>query len=963
MKPERWKKIEAIYHDALRYGVVERASFLDEVCSGDDALRREVESLLRADDKAQSFLGTPALNLAAQMVAEEQLSSLEGRSISRYRILTRIGAGGMGEVYRARDLRLNRNVAIKVLPTSLSQNPDALARFEREAMAVAALSHPNILAIHDFGRDQEVTFAVTELLEGGTLRERLSSAQCTWREAVEVWVAVCDGLAAAHAKGIIHRDLKPENIFVTEEGNVKVLDFGLARMKAAAAPIMSAATTIAASPNITQAGSVIGTAGYMSPEQVRSEKVDAASDIFSLGCVLYEMLVGRRPFAGETMAERMASVLRDEPQKPSATIKDLPKELDQVLTRCLKKKAHERFESARDLAAALKAILKTQEVSASQSFRPTILRALWTLSFLALLGVVVLTYWLTQRRQLLSTSNATVNSLKTIPLTSYNGIEVFPSFSPDGTQLTFAWDGPTQDNFDIYTRTVEHGTPVRITTDPAEDFSPAWSPDGRYVAFLRHISPGRAGLFLTNPLSSAERLLTEIVAPNRGVGFWGPHLAWSPNSKWIATVDKISPNASSGLFLISADTGEKRPISLPGGFSGVISPSFSPDGRSLAFIRILGFFVSELYRLSLTEDLNARGEPIQLTFFKNQRTASPVWTRDGREIVFDSGDAGNGYLYRIAIDEPGKPRRIESIEKIHHLLAISHAAHRLAYVRTLWDTNIWRLQLGVNDKLVASPSSLISSTRADLNPQFSPDGKQIAFISDRSGDMEVWVSDSDGSNARQLTSFGGVQTDCVRWSPDGARLVFQTYPDGHLDIFLINVRGGPPERLTRESSEDNLPSWSRDGRWIYFTSTRSGSMQVWKMRTDGSDAVQLTKGGGYGPQESTDGKLLYYAKGTRPRMAVWKVPIHGGEEAEVFTGIFDWSNFLPTEKGIYFTPFTEAAEVTSIRFFNFADSKIKTIATLAKPIFLGLTMSPDRSLLYTQLDQRGFDLMLVDGFQ
>jgi Tol biopolymer transport system component len=963
MKPEKWKAIEEIYHHAQQCGAAERASFLDQACASDEELRHEVESLLRANDRAESFLGMPALNLAAQMIAEDRSRSMEGKRVSHYEIGAQIGAGGMGEVYRARDIRLNREVAIKVLPANLSQNADALVRFEREAMAVAALSHPNILAIHDFGKEQGVTFAVTELLEGETLRNRLSHSQLTWRKCVEIAVAVCDGLSAAHAKGIIHRDLKPENIFVTRDGNVKVLDFGLARMKAAS--ISSVANTVATSGNITVSGAVIGTVGYMSPEQVRGEKVEAASDIFSLGCVLYEMLVGRRPFVGETMPERMAAVLRDDPRKPSAARKDLPEALEQVITRCLQKRADERYQSGRELASDLKRILSNED-SITQSMRPAFRRSVWTLSALALLLIIAVTYWRTRSGQLPSTSNASVEPLKTIPLTTYDGIELFPSFSPDGTQMTFVWDGPSRDNLDIYTRSVQHGTPLRLTTHPAEDISPAWSPDGRFIAFLRYLPDGKAGIFLTTPLSRAERLLTEIAAPRRRVGFWGPHLTWSPDSKWITTVDKSSADGSSELFLISVESGEKLPISLPSAFAGaVLSPTFSPDGRSLAFIRVFGFFVSELYVVALTDNREVRGEPIQLTFFKNHRTASPVWSRDGREIIFVSGAGWSGRLYRIGVVEPGKPQRIESVlEEVHNLLAISHSGQILGYVQSEWDSNIWRLQLDDHEHTVGTPSSLISSTRQDNNPQFSPDGRQVAFTSDRSGDREVWVSDSDGSNARQLTSFGGIQTDCVRWSPDGERLVFQTYPEGHLDIFLINVRGGRPERLTHEISEDNLPSWSRDGRWIYFTSTRSGSMQVWKMLTDGSGAVQLTRGGGFGPLESADGKTLYYAKSTPRGLAVWRVPVDGEEEVEVLAGISDWSNYLPTNRGIYFTPFTEPGEAASIRFFNFADGKIKTVATLPKPVFLGLTISPDgRSLLYTQLDHRGFDLMLVENFR
>ncbi|HET9532345.1 MAG TPA: serine/threonine-protein kinase, partial [Blastocatellia bacterium] len=429
MKPERWKRIEEIYHRARRCAADERAAFVDEACSGDEELRNEVESLLRADDEAHRFLDTPALNLAAQMIAEQQASFLAGKSISHYEIIEQIGAGGMGEVYRARDTRLNREVAIKVLPANLSQNAEALARFEREARAVAALSHPNILAIHDFGNEQEVRFAVTELLEGETLRGRLSRSALTWREAVEVGVAVANGLSAAHEKGIIHRDLKPENIFVTKDWRVKILDFGLARVKAASK--QSVDTTAPVLPSITEPGIVMGTAGYMSPEQVRGEKVEAASDIFSLGCVLYEMVADRRAFAGETTAERMAATLRDEPPKLTDTGKQLPQALERVISRCLKKNAEERYPSARDLASDLKAMLSGAEISISPSAsatarsRPIGLIA----AAVGLFVVVALTYWLTRGSQSHIPSKAPVAPLKIIPLTSYHGIELFPSFS------------------------------------------------------------------------------------------------------------------------------------------------------------------------------------------------------------------------------------------------------------------------------------------------------------------------------------------------------------------------------------------------------------------------------------------------------------------------------------------------------------------------------------------------------
>jgi serine/threonine-protein kinase len=286
------------------------------------------------------------------MLAEEQAHSVIGRTLGHYRMLSLLGAGGMGEVYRARDLRLDRDVAVKILPEHLAENPEALRRFEREAKAVAALSHPNILAIHDFGAEQGISYAVTELLEGATLRERLGQPALDWREALRIGIAMAEGLAAAHAKGIIHRDLKPENIFLTSDGQVKILDFGIARVKR---EVSAEAETLTWT-DTTKPGTVMGTIGYMSPEQVRGEQADAPSDLFSLGCVLYEMVGGQRPFARQTGAEMIAAILNEEPPPLTGLERSAPAELERIIRHCLRKKPDERYQSARDLAADLKAI-------------------------------------------------------------------------------------------------------------------------------------------------------------------------------------------------------------------------------------------------------------------------------------------------------------------------------------------------------------------------------------------------------------------------------------------------------------------------------------------------------------------------------------------------------------------------------------------------------------------------------
>ncbi len=362
LTPERWQQIEQLWSAALERRSDERAAFLAEACAGDEDLRREVESLLRFDLQADSFIETPALEVAARLESEVPPRSLAGQRLDHYQITSLLGAGGMGEVWRARDAHLDREVAVKVLPAHLAQDGGALARFQREARAVAALSHPNILAIHDFGADQGISYAVTELLEGETLRARLEHTAMSWRRAVEIGLAVADGLAAAHAKGIIHRDLKPENIFLTTAGQVKILDFGLARIK----PVRASAEQRCAVTGdlLTSPGTILGTIGYMSPEQVRGDEVDAPGDIFLLGCVLYEMVTGCRAFARATTVEEMNAILKEAPPEMADSPRYIPPELQSIISHCLEKRPEDRFRSAPELAVALKAIpLETERAS------------------------------------------------------------------------------------------------------------------------------------------------------------------------------------------------------------------------------------------------------------------------------------------------------------------------------------------------------------------------------------------------------------------------------------------------------------------------------------------------------------------------------------------------------------------------------------------------------------------------
>ncbi|HQR36314.1 MAG TPA: serine/threonine-protein kinase, partial [Blastocatellia bacterium] len=377
MTPERWQQIENLYHAALEREPESRANFLAKTCGEDAELRREIESLLASHQQAASFIEKPPADIAAGMMAEKH--PVIGRTLGHYTIQSKIGAGGMGEVYRAQDLRLDRDVAVKILPEHLAQDAEALRRFEREAKAVAALSHPNILSIFDFGTEEGVSYAVMELLEGETLRARLQRGAIGWREAAEIGSAIAEGLAAAHVKHIIHRDLKPENIFLTTGNQVKILDFGIARVKHNVTPD---AETLSGTD--TKPGTVMGTIGYMSPEQVCGLQADAPSDIFSFGVVLYEMLSGERPFTRSTGAETIAAILKEAPPSLSKFGRKTPARFEQLIRNCLEKKPEVRQQSAQALAHSLRAFAEGRK---TQNLQPE-KQVYWKLA--AMIGVAIL---------------------------------------------------------------------------------------------------------------------------------------------------------------------------------------------------------------------------------------------------------------------------------------------------------------------------------------------------------------------------------------------------------------------------------------------------------------------------------------------------------------------------------------------------------------------------------------------
>ncbi len=544
------------------------------------------------------------------------------------------------------------------------------------------------------------------------------------------------------------------------------------------------------------------------------------------------------------------------------------------------------------------------------------------------------------------------------------GIEDEPSFSPDGSQVAFTWNGEKEDNFDIYVKVIGTERPLRLTSNPAKDYSPAWSPDGRWIAFCRDHPGGRVAVILISPLGTGpEQILTETffcpVVTN-------PLIAWSPDSYSLVIVGKDKPDErSAALFLLSIKTREKRKLTSPPVISdGDSCPAFSPDGRSLAFCRWTTWNHSDLYIVALSQDFRPLSEPKRLTF-GNWMATIPAWTGDGRALVFSTRTPSDANLWKISLSGPREPQRLATTGQFCFSPTIAHHGHRLAYVQRTRKSEIWRMEVSSSRGEALPPSKFIYTTRMESVPAYSPDGKKVAFMSDRLGYPEWWICDSDGSNQVQLTSLGKGGTSWgILWSPDSSRLTFSWDGEGNREIYVINVNGGLPQRLTTTSSENpwgsGNPSWSRDGRWILFDVAEKDGVQVCKVSPERGPVVKVLHIDGYAPFESPDGKYFYYLADAG-LYKFCRIPVEGGKPEHVFDSLID--NCWPVDDGFYFFPRPEHGNDYSIQFLNTTTGNTRRIATIEKPI-TSLTVSPDRRwILYSQIEQAGNDLMMVENFK
>ncbi|HYC58073.1 MAG TPA: protein kinase [Thermoanaerobaculia bacterium] len=741
-----------------------------------------------------------------------------GTKLGPYEIIARIGAGGMSEVYRAHDSRIRRDVAIKVLPPTFAKFADRQHRFEQEARAVGALNHPNLLTIFDAGTSNGRPYMVTELLEGHTLRSDLREAgvpvKLPIRKAIDYSIQIANGLAAAHERGIVHRDLKPENIFVTRDGRVKILDFGVAKLRSADDFALSDDDTMEQD---TSPGTVIGTVGYMSPEQVRGQPVDHRSDLFSLGTLMYEMVAAEHPFRSDSPADTMSSILREDPPDPGTLNPNVTPGLERVIRHCLEKNPAQRFQSARDLAFQL------ESLSSVSGTIPTvempILSRSRALAIAAAIGAVLLgglAGW--------SLRGRIDEARKALPaylqLTYDEALEINPSIAPDGE--TFVFTGSSASGLDIYLQRVQGRNAINLTKRCAStDGHAAFSPDGTLIAYRSECDGG--GIFVMGATGESVRRLTDAC--------FNP--SWSPDARRIVcgtesvSFTPTSRGTMSSLWVVDAQNGQRRVLLDRDG----VQPNWSPNGHRIAYWGIVG---ESAQRDLWTIDPSADDPKKTIVRVTSDAAVdwNPVWSPDGQYLYFGSDRSGAMNLWRVRIDEKsgktrGEPEPVTAPAHFSGHYSIARDGKRLLFasidqseaMRSVAFDPAAGATVGETRPIVAGSFLVFSS-------QVSPDGRFVA-VTNRTGQEDLFVAELATGEIRQLTN--DVARDRgVTWSPDGTKIYFYSQRDtDRYEIWSIHADGSNLSRVTTTKGRSVwYPAASHDGKRVSFYNDENTYVQT-----------------------------------------------------------------------------------------------------------------------------------------
>jgi serine/threonine protein kinase len=799
MTPERWQQIRGLLEEALELAPEQRSAFLQQSCSSDSSLRSDVETLLASSpDVRSSFLQSPPLRVT--------LSS--GTKLGEYEVKSLLGSGGMGEVYRAHDSRLGRDVAIKVLPL-LSADSDRLRRFEQEARAAAALNHPNILAVFQMGSYQGAPYLVSELLEGETLREQLKRGPLSVRKTIDYGVQIARGLAAAHEKGIVHRDLKPENLFVTKDGTVKILDFGLAKL-----------TQPHSSPDRTEGtepGAVMGTVGYMAPEQVRGQITDHRADIFAFGAILYEMLAGKRAFQKPTSADTLSAILNEDPPGISQVATNIPPALQRVVLRCLEKSPEQRFQSASDLAFALDALSDAsggaQKFPRKDAGGSALLTSAKEHKLVLAAGLFLIA--LLVGAILYSTHSLRPSNVSHARIThkqfTFSGDAYDPAISPDGLFVSYVSKKPGEKQKLMVQSS--NGAELELARGAAI-YAPRWSTDSSEVLFS-WIEPQAKtrGIFVVSRLGGVARQISD-----------GAYACWlAPDGSKLITAAPGTTGPRRGISLVNKLTGEATEIHVSG-YTWLYDLDCSAHaGLILAVTQESGKYQIRTFKPDGGEERKLLEE--------SDRIYSARWSSSSDAIYYLRGKGSTKQLSKISVTRvPAAPEVLADGLQCGGFFTLSADQSRLAYTRENHSSNLWRVELPlVGTYTKPEISRITSGTSYHGAPAFSADGRSIVFtLGPNPDETNIFKMPVPGGEPVQLTFFEHAMTVSPAWSPDGGHVAFIGDQDGTPRVWTINADGGPPQVLKDTSASDtsNKLTWWPNSDIVYQQSGLKNLLEI-----------------------------------------------------------------------------------------------------------------------------------------
>jgi Tol biopolymer transport system component/serine/threonine protein kinase len=801
-----------------------------------------------------------------------------GKTLAHYEIRSPLGQGGMGEVFVAHDRKLSRDVAFKVLPSELAANPERLARFEREAKAIAALNHPNIVHVYSVEAVDGIHFITMELVKGKTLAEAIPRGGFEVGRFFAIAIELSEAVAAAHRQGVIHRDLKPSNVMLSDEGRVKVLDFGLAKPRELASDSRGSELDTSLK---TAEGRVLGTMSYMAPEQAEGKSVDERADVFALGVVFYEMLTGKRPFGGDTPASILASVLKDTPRAPTEFRADVPPGVSRIVKRCLQKEPDRRFQTALDVRNEL------EEMRGELAAHPVRARGggAWkSLSSAAVTAAVAFGIGYALRP---ASSRGGIRFTHPRQLTSAAGVEAFPSWSPDGSRIAYSASataqGPAQ-NSDIWVVQASGGPPVNLTADhEGFDARPSWSPDGSQIAFASDREG--PGCYVMPALGGPARKIVSSTLPFAAA-------QWGPDGTTLACASLQRVRVS------SLHSGEFHDLELPGTKDvGLWAMSWSPDGRFFAYVTAI-LPESPLSMLWIADA--ATGEGYSLTD-GNTNVWGPSFGPDGA-LYYVSNAAGAMDLWRQPLNTGGKPEGDPETLTVgigmHQRAAFSPDGTRLAFSKGGFAAQLWRAPVLEDREATWNDAEQLTFDQSFLMyVDVTRDGKNVAFSSDRSGNLDVWLLPSTGGEPRQLTT-DPTPDWSPNWSPDGTEVAIYAFRGGSRDIWVVPVGEGPSRQLTRDETSELNPRWSPDGSEILYAMSLPAGEGLFTVASRGDALPRALSLRGYLPDWSPEGRWISYATGTNGEL--WLAKPDGSEPRKLVDSIGLTARFAPNGEQLYF---------------------------------------------------------------